>query len=190
MATNELVPCRPKREREPIAGFGADEIAATELPTISRLSDTILLVRLSVWVTPYQLCALLVAGLETSLRCAAAWFRLPSPLGALGPPRRDSLRSVFELSKEPEQIATQPAPVMAREPDRARPIERLGDESSNTLPKSCTPPTRAARASRPQALERHDDRKRRPAAPQAARLRDLESVRRNSALAGDCPSPS
>ncbi len=29
---------------------------------------------------------------------------------------------------------------------------------------------------RPQALERHDDRKRRPAVPHAARLRDLEKI--------------
>jgi len=35
--------------------------------------------------------------------------------------------SVFELRKDPEQIATQPAAVAARDPAGACPIERLGD---------------------------------------------------------------
>jgi hypothetical protein len=34
---------------------------------------------------------------------------------------------VFELRKDPEQIATQPAVVATRDPGSACPIERLGD---------------------------------------------------------------
>jgi hypothetical protein len=36
-------------------------------------------------------------------------------------------RSLFELGKEPEQIAAQPTTIPTRDPDGARSIERLGD---------------------------------------------------------------
>jgi hypothetical protein len=35
--------------------------------------------------------------------------------------------SVFDLSEQPKQVAAQLATVVIREPDRARPIERLSD---------------------------------------------------------------
>jgi hypothetical protein len=49
------------------------------------------------------------------------------PLAIRPPVDAQRVRSVFELGKEREQVATQPAAVVSREPCRARPIERLGD---------------------------------------------------------------
>jgi len=41
--------------------------------------------------------------------------------------RARSARPIFEFGEQTKQIATEPAAVTAREPGRARPIERLGD---------------------------------------------------------------